>query len=236
MFLGFDPYLLGASLVGGALSLWAQHRVTSTFNRYQQVGVRSGMTGAQAAAAVCASIGATDVRIERHQGFLSDHYDPRSRTLRLSPAVHDGRSVAAIAVGAHEAGHSIQHAQGYALLGFRSGIVPLANIGSRLWMIPFFIGGLLAASSQALGLGLMYAGAGLFGLVLLFQLVTLPVEFDASRRAKLVLAEAGITRTSEETAGVAKVLDAAAMTYLAAAAASLLHLLAILASINRRRN
>ena len=225
MILGIDPIWMLITLVAGGLSLAAQARVKSTFHRFAQVGVRSGMTGAEAALAVAHAGGAHDVTIERHQGFLSDHYDPRSRTLRLSPDVYDGRSISSIAVAAHEAGHAIQHAQAYAWLGMRSALVPVVNIGSRLWTIPFMIGAFMTAGSGSAGIGLMLAGVALFGLVVLFQLVTLPVEFDASNRAKAVLASTGIVSSREEAEGVSSVLGAAALTYVAAAAGSIIQLL-----------
>ncbi len=207
----FDPLywlIVGPTML---LALWATWRVKSTFSKFQQVGVQSGMTGAQAAAAVARAGGADEITIERYQGFLSDHYDPTSRTLRLSPDVYDGRSVSSIAVAAHEAGHAIQHAKGYAWLGFRSQMVPITSIGSNLWMWVFFAGLFFRST------GLMDIGIVLFALVVVFQLVTLPVEFDASRRAKLVLASSGIVSTQEEAQGVSKVLGAAAMTYVAGA-------------------
>src|SRR5437016_14229097 len=163
----FDPlYLL---IVGPTmlLALWATWRVRSTFARFQDVGVRSGMTGAQAAAAVARAGGAEGLTIERYQGFLSDHYDPTSRTLRLSPDVYDGRSVSSIAVAAHEAGHSIQHAKGYAWLGFRSQMVPITSVVSNLWLWVFLAG--FAFKSM----GLVDLGILLFALVVVFQLVTL---------------------------------------------------------------
>lgn len=221
----FDPLYLILTLPAVAFSLWAQYRVTSTFKRFSQVGVRSGMTGAEAAAAVMRAGGVSGVAIERHQGFLSDHYDPKARALRLSPDVHDGRSVSSIAVAAHEAGHSIQDAKGYMPLVLRSKLVPITNIGSRLWFLPFLIGSILAGSRNALGPQLMALGVVMFAAVVLFQLVTLPTEFDASNRAKAVLAQAGIVSTREEAEGVSSVLGAAAMTYVAAAAASILQLI-----------
>ena len=209
----FDPLyflVVGPFLI---LAAWASWRVRSTFARFQQVGVRSGMTGAEAAAAV-ARAGGSDVTIERHQGFLSDHYDPRSRTLRLSPDVHDGRSIAAIAVAAHEAGHSIQHVKGYAWLGLRTQLVPICSIGSNLWMW-IFLAGMIFQQPMLVNLGIV-----VFALVVLFQIVTLPVEFDASNRAKVVLAQTGIVANEAEARGVASVLSAAAMTYVAAALTS----------------
>src|ERR1700741_3165219 len=210
----FDPvyfYVVGPFLL---LAMWASWRVKSTFTHFSSVGVRSGMTGAQAAAAV-ARAGNAEVSIERHQGFLSDHYDPRTKTLRLSPAVHDGRSISAVAVAAHEAGHAIQDVKRYAWLGFRSKMVPVCSFGSRAWMWIFILG-MIFQQPMLANIGIL-----LFAVVVVFQLVTLPVEFDASNRAKLVLAQSGIVVTEEEKAGVSKVLDAAAMTYVAAALTSI---------------
>jgi hypothetical protein len=206
----FDPWywiIVGPTL---ALAAWAAWRVKSTFHRYADRGVLSGMTGAQAAALV-AGRGGADVKIERVAGFLSDHYDPRTKTLRLSPDVYDGRSIAAVAVGAHEAGHAIQDVRQYAPLKLRSQLVPVANLGSNLWVYMAMFG--LIMNFQPL----LLAAIVLLGGTVLFQLVTLPVEFDASRRAKLVLAEAGVLRSEEEREGVSKVLSAAAMTYVAGA-------------------
>ncbi len=221
----FDPLYLLLTVPALIFTLWAQWRVKSTFNKYSQMGVASGMTGAEAAAAVMRAGKVTGVGIERHQGFLSDHYDPRARMLRLSPEVYDGRSVSSIAVAAHEAGHSIQDAVGYGPLILRSKLVPVTNIGSRLWFWPFMIGMLLTQMGPAIGQTLVLVGIGLFCAVVLFQIVTLPTEFDASNRAKLVLAQSGIVTTQEEAIGVTKVLNAAAMTYVAAAAASVMQLI-----------
>src|SRR5262245_934218 len=236
-----DPLYLTLTVLGLAITLWAQFRVKTTFARYQKVGVRAGMTGAEAAMAVARAGNAAGVRIERHQGFLSDHYDPRSRTLRLSPDVYDGRSVSSIAVAAHEAGHAIQHAVAYPALGFRSAMVPIASIGNTLWPLPFMLGifmasGQEAARGSATGELLMTIGIFMFAAVVLFQLVTLPVEFDASRRAKAVLAQAGIVQTADEARGVEKVLDAAAMTYVAAALAAVMQLLYLILRANQRRD
>lgn len=230
----YDPLYLILTGIGLVLTLWAQARVKMAFTRYQNVGVRTGLTGAQAAARVCRAGGAHDVTIERHQGFLSDHYDPRSRTLRLSPDVHDGRSISSIAVAAHEAGHAIQHVEEYPALALRSNLVPVANIGNRLWFLPFFIGMLLAGGGGAIGPLFMKIGIVMFAAVVLFQIVTLPVEFDASRRAKAVLAETGIVTTQEEAKGVERVLSAAAMTYVAAAAAAVLQLIYLILRTQRR--
>ena len=238
-----DPLYLTVTVVGLIFSLWAQAKVKSTFSKFSRVGVRSGLTGAQAAAQVCRAGHVEGIKIERHQGFLSDHYDPRSKTLRLSPDVYDGRSVSAVAVAAHEAGHSIQDATNYAWLGFRSKMVPMTNIGANLWFWPFMAGLFLSAGTEQLPEGapwstgkiLMAVAILLFGAVVVFQLVTLPVEIDASRRAKAVLAQTGIVQTQEEAVGVNKVLDAAAWTYVAAAAAGVLQLIWLIARFNDRR-
>ncbi|MEO0651101.1 MAG: zinc metallopeptidase [Planctomycetota bacterium] len=221
----FDPIWMLITFGGLAVSLWASHRTKSTFRKYAQVGVRSGMTGAQAAAAVCRAGGATDVTIERHQGFLSDHYDPRAKALRLSPDVYDGRSVSSIAVAAHEAGHAIQDVREYAWLGFRSKMVPVVTFGNQTWPLVFMAGAFLSYSASSIGTPLMMLGVALFGAMVVFQLITLPVEFDASNRAKAVLASTGIVATPEEAQGVEKVLGAAAMTYVAAAAVSVVQFL-----------
>lgn len=217
----FDPLYLLVMAPCLLLGMWASMRVKSTFQRYSNVTVTSRMSGAEAAAAVCRA-GNADVRIERVGGFLSDHYDPSTRTLRLSPDVYDRRSVAAIAVGAHEAGHAIQDAKGYAWLGFRSALVPATKFGSQAWIWPLMIGLFMQGS---FGNMLMFAGIGLLAVTVLFQLVTLPVEFDASNRAKAVLAESGIVVTDAEYQGVSKVLGAAAMTYVAGAVTSVVTLL-----------
>jgi len=217
-FITFDPtywFLVGPALL---LALWASIKVKTTFNAYSQVGVRNGMTGAQAAMAV-ARAGGADVTVERSQGFLSDHYDPRSKTLRLSPEVYEGRSISSIAVAAHEAGHAIQHAKGYPWLNFRSAMVPVAQIGSNVW-IWVFIAGQFMQQPALIDIGIL-----LFAATVVFQLITLPVEFDATRRAKAVLAGSGIVSSQEEAVGVNKVLGAAAMTYVAGALTSIMTLL-----------
>jgi Zn-dependent membrane protease YugP len=235
-YLFFDPLYLLLTVPALIFSIWAQFRVKSTFKRFSQVGVRSGMTGAEAAAAVMRAGGVSGVAIERHQGFLSDHYDPKARALRLSPEVHDGRSVSSIAVAAHEAGHSIQDAVGYGPLILRSKLVPIANIGSRLWILPFLVGSIMAGSQDVLGPQLMALGVVMFAAVVLFQLVTLPTEFDASNRAKVVLAQSGIVSTREEADGVNQVLGAAAMTYVAAAAASIMQLIYLILRMRGSRD
>jgi Zn-dependent membrane protease YugP len=225
----FDPYYF--LVVGPALLLaaWASWRVRSAFSHFSRVGVRTGLTGAEAAARV-ARLGGAEISIERVQGFLSDHYDPRTRTLRLSPQVYDGRSVSAIAVAAHEAGHAIQHATRYSFLQMRSTLVPVTMIGSNLWLWVFFLGMIMQFEP------LMLVGIVLLALVVLFQLVTLPVEFDASSRAKAVLASSGIVSTPEEARGVEKVLSAAALTYVAGALTAVVTLLYYLSIFLGARN
>ncbi len=218
MFMYFDPlYLL---LIGPTmlLALWAQFRVKSAFTRWSRQPNRAGMTGAEAARTMLRAAG-LDLRIERVGGMLTDHYDPRQRVLRLSPDVHDGRSVAALGVACHEAGHALQHAERYAPLQLRSAIVPMAGIGSWLsW--PLIVIGMLLHSMQLTAIGIVA-----FSLVVLFQIVTLPVEFDASARAKRQLDALGILRDPTEARGVAETLNAAALTYVAATITAIMTLL-----------
>ena len=220
----FDPlYLI---LVGPTilLALWAQFRVKSTFHRWSQVATRSGMRGCDVAQMLLHAAGLDAVKVERVGGFLSDHYDPRTRTLRLSEATHDSRSVAAIGVAAHETGHALQHAENYAPLTFRSAIVPFVSIGSHL--LPFLI--LIGIFSGVFVRGhvgtVAYAIIAVLIGIVVFSLVTLPVEFDASKRALAVLANGGVLREDELT-GARAVLNAAALTYVAAAASAIMELL-----------
>lgn len=214
----FDPLWFLVSIPGLALSLWAQFRVKSTFHRYAQVPARSGMSGAEAARELIRRRGVQGVRIEETAGTLSDHYDPFQRVLRLSQDVYHGRSLAALGVAAHEAGHAIQHAHAYGPLKLRSLLVKPANLGSNLGVILAGVGLALQASSLTL------VGIVLFSAAVLFTLVTLPVEFDASRRAVVALRELGIV-TQHESGGAKAVLDAAALTYVAAALTAVLQLL-----------
>jgi Zn-dependent membrane protease YugP len=236
MFLTLDPLYWAMTAPALLFSLWAQYKVKSTFHRYANVGVQSGMTGAEAAEAVMRAGGVSGVSVQRHQGFLTDHYDPRKRQLRLSPDVHDGRSISSIAVAAHEAGHAIQDAQGYTPLVLRSKLVPVTNIGSTLWWLPFVAGLAMAQAGRAMGQTLMTVGILMFAAVVLFQLVTLPTEFNASNRARAVLASSGIVSTPAEAQGVSQVLGAAAMTYVAAAVASIMQLLYLILQANRSRD
>ena len=214
----FDPmYLLIVVLPGLLISGVASMRVRAAFNRYSQVRSRRGYTGAKAAQILLDEAGIRDVSIVRAHGFLSDHYNPTSKQLALSEAVYSSSSVAAIGVATHEAGHAIQHARHYAPLWARSALVPIAGIGSQLGYLTMFVG--LAISKYV-----VLAGVIIFAGVLLFQLVTLPVEFDASARAKRLVVEAGIV-DRDEREGIDRVLNAAAMTYVAAVVSTLLTML-----------
>jgi uncharacterized protein len=214
----FDPLYFLFVLPGLALSMWASFRVKRTFNKYSQVRSARGITGAQAAAELLRGAGITDVRIVRSHGMLSDHYNPLTKTLALSEPVFDSSSVAAIGVATHEAGHAIQHARNYAPLWVRSMLVPTANVGSSIGYFVMLAGLVMASTNMVL------VGAVLFSAVLLFQVVTLPVEFNASSRAKALVVQHGII-SAQERAGVDKVLNAAALTYVAAAVSTLLTLL-----------
>jgi Zn-dependent membrane protease YugP len=210
----FDPRWLLFALPGLLLGLWAQARVRGAFNRYQKVRTLRGLTGAQVARALLDEQGLSHVTIEETKGRLSDHYDPRSQVLRLSPDVYRSQSVAAAGIAAHELGHALQDSRGYAPLKLRSAIVPATQFGSMLapWL---FIAGLLLNITA-----LAWVGVILFGIAVVFTLVTLPVEFDASRRAKQLLTSSGVI-VGDEMEGVNKVLDAAALTYVAAAVSSI---------------
>lgn len=214
----FDPMYLLFILPGLALSMWASFRTKSAFEKYSRVPSARGLTGAQAAQILLDRAGLHDVSITRSHGFLSDHYNPMNKSLNLSEAVYGSNSVAAIGVAKHEAGHAIQHAQKYAPLWLRSTLVPTASIGSSIGYL-VMIGGLFLGMTN-----LVLVGAVLFSMVLLFQIVTLPVEFDASNRAKQLVVEYGIVSPSERQ-GVDRVLNAAALTYVAAAVSTLLTLL-----------
>ena len=214
----FDPLYLLFAIPGLIVAGLASFYVKSTFSEYSRFRASSGMTGAQAAAQMLHSAGIYDVNIERVDGFLSDHYDPSSRTLRLSPGVYDSDSLSAIGVACHEAGHALQDAANYGPLGLRSALVPVTNISSWLSYIVIFAGFIFQSG------GLVMLGAILFSAVVLFSIVTLPVEWDASSRAKQLMVTAGIVSAPErDSAG--KVLNAAFLTYVAAVLSSLLTLL-----------
>ncbi len=220
----FDPLYLVVIAVGGGLSLLASVMVKGTFAKYSQIATRSGLTGAQIAKNILRDNNIHDVTVEPIAGSLSDHYDPRTKTLRLSEPVYGSPSMAAFGVAAHEVGHAIQHAQGYAPLKFRSAWVPVANLGSGISIFVLIAAAVLGGAATPQGRIVSIIGVLLFGTVTLFTLVTLPVEFDASRRALVTLAE-GRYATDEELQGARKVLNAAALTYVAAFISSLLVLL-----------
>lgn len=225
----FDPtYIL--VLIGAVLSIIASARVNSTFNKYARVRSMSGMTGAQTAEAILRSRGIYDVQVEHIRGNLTDHYDPSKKVVRLSDSVYNATSVAAIGVAAHECGHVMQHNESYAPLKVRTMLVPAANIGSQLGIPIILLGVLFGSSSLLINIGIW-----VFSLAVLFQIVTLPVEFDASRRALVCIEQYGIV-TREEQAKSAKVLRAAALTYVAAAAASVLQLLRLILLFGNRRD
>lgn len=228
----FDPtYFL--VLIGVVICLLAQAKVKGTFNKFSRVRNVRGMTGAEAARQVLKNAGIYDVRVEHVSGNLTDHYDPRTKVLRLSDSVYGQTSVAAVGVAAHECGHAIQHARGYAPLKMRSALVPIANFGSTIAWPLILIGLLFGRGSSSLFINL---GILAFSAAVLFQLITLPVEFNASNRAIRVLADTGMMQ-GEEIKGAKKVLSAAALTYVAGAASSILQLLRIiLLTGGRRRN
>ena len=224
MFGSFGPYLL-FMLPPLLLGMWAQARVRRNFSKYAQVGTASGMSGAQVARQMLDAEGLYDVKVERVPGQLTDHYDPRGKVLRLSEATHDSRSVAAAGIAAHEMGHALQDAQNYSPLVLRSALVPAVNFGSQ-WGTYMFMGGflLLAFLGTQLGFYVAVAGLILYIVVAFFAIVTLPVEFDASRRAKALLVDHGILY-KDELDGVNAVLNAAALTYVAAAIQAVMQVL-----------
>ncbi len=215
-------------------SLWASGRVNRVFRKYSDVYSRSGVTGFDAARRVLDANGLYDVRIERVAGNLTDHFDPKARVIRLSDGVYSSSSVAAIGVASHEAGHAIQHAVGYKPIRLRTAIVPITNFGSKLSIPLILVGLLLSSFGQAFAV-LAYLGVACFSLCVIFQLVTLPTEFDASRRALRAITDTGLLADDEVT-GSRKVLSAAAMTYVAALAVAFAQLLRLLALVNRSNN
>lgn len=212
------------------LSMWAQFRVSSTFSRFSKVRASSGMTATQMAEQLLHAEGVYDVSVERTRGNLTDHYDPKNMVLRLSDSTANSTSVAALGVAAHEAGHVLQHRDGYAPLMLRTAAVPVVNIGSNLsW--PLFLVGVIFSWEP-----LLYAGIALFALAVLFALITLPVEFNASKRALAALETNGYLQPGEEMRGAKKVLSAAAMTYVASAFMAIMQLLRLLAIAGSRRD
>lgn len=224
-----DYYYIILVIPAMLISLWAQFKVKSTYKKYSGVSNAKNITGAYAAQAVLTHYGITDVRIERVAGTLSDHYDPRSKVIRLSEGVYSSNSIAAIGIACHEAGHAAQHAQNYVPIKVRNSLIPICNIGSTLG-VPLAIFGYILGFEPLISIGLL-----LYAAITVFQLVTLPVEFNASRRALRVIDETNLLY-DDESGGAKKVLTAAAMTYVAAMLVSLANLLRLILRFNRRRN
>ena len=234
---GFDWTYLIIVLPCMILSMWASSSVNSTFNKYSKINSMRHLTGAEAAQRVLSANGVRGVRIERVSGNLTDPFDPKTNVIRLSDSVHSSTSVAAIGVACHEAGHAVQYAQDYGPIKLRAAIIPATNIGSKLAM-PLILAGILFSFLGNLSYGLVYLGIACFSLSLVFQIVTLPVEFNASRRAIETIESSGIL-TEEEQRGAKKTLKAAAMTYVAATAvalAKLVRLILLFGGRNRRRD
>lgn len=230
MFWGIDWYYIALVVPALILAVWAQSRVSSTFNRYSQVRGARGYTGRDAARAILDQNGLQNVPVEHVQGNLTDHYDPRTNAVYLSDSVYNSTSVAAVGIAAHEVGHAVQHATGYFPIRLRMAIIPITNIGSKL-SVPVLLIGLLFGSGWLIDLGIV-----LYALMAVFQLITLPVEFNASRRALATL-EGSAMLEGGEMQGARKVLSAAALTYVAALIGSLASLLRLfLLYGNRRRD
>ena len=225
---GFD-YTYVLVLIGAVLCMWASYRVNSVYNKYSHIRSASGMTGAEVAQRILDRNGVRDVRVEHVSGNLTDHYDPRTQTVNLSDAVYGSTSVAALGVAAHDCGHVMQHESGYMPLKIRTALVPAANLGSQIGLPLVIIGLIFGLSNSFIAIGIW-----IFALAVLFQIVTLPVEFNASHRALAMLEEYGILGTDEVEAS-RKVLGAAAMTYVAAAASAVLQLLRLI-MLGRRRD
>ncbi len=224
----FDYYYLILVVPALLLAIWAQVQVKTTYRKYSRVPNSRGMTGAYAAQAVLNFYGITDVRIERVSGNLTDHYDPRSKVIRLSDGVYNSSTVAAIGIACHEAGHAAQHAENYAPIKIRNAIIPVCNIGSTIGIPLALIGWIFSFSI------LIYVGLGLYAAVFIFQVATLPIEFNASRRAIKVIDETQLLR-DDEIGGAKKVLAAAAMTYVASMMVSLANLLRLLLRFSNNR-
>ena len=230
---GFDWTYLVLVLPCILLSLWASSNVNSTFKKYSKQYSSRRLTGAEAAQRVLSANGVRGVRIERVSGNLTDHYDPKTNVIRLSDSVYSDTSTAAIGVACHEAGHAVQYAESYAPIKIRAAIIPLTNFGSRIAM-PLILAGILMTFLGSFSDTLVYLGIGAFAMSLVFQIVTLPVEFNASRRAMAAIENSNLL-TAEEQRGARKTLNAAAMTYVAATAVALAQLLRLMALFGGRR-
>ncbi|MFN0012673.1 MAG: zinc metallopeptidase [Phycisphaerales bacterium] len=231
----FDPLyfiLVGPAMI---LGIWAQWRVKSAFHRGAEITARSNITGAETAQMILDAHGYKDVRLEMAEGVLSDHYDPRAKVVRLSHDVYHGHSLSALGIAAHEVGHVIQDKTRYAPLAIRNGIVPLASIGGNFSMLVFIIGLSLSAAGMVFGQWMVMGAIALFTLFVAFQLINLPVEFDASNRAKKWLATSGLV-SADEAPVVRSVLNAAAWTYVAATLSAVLTLVYLLIRANQSRD
>lgn len=227
--MGIDPMFI-LIMVAFGIAMWAQANVQSNFERFSRVQSGAQITGLQVARRILDNNGLHDVKIERaRQGALSDHYDPRTKTVRLSDPIYSGSSISSLAVAAHEVGHAIQHDRGYVMLRFRTALLPVANLGSRMAPIFLISGFIFSGLYSLVGIGI-----GLFAAAVLFQLVTLPVEFNASTRAKNELVSMGMVMRNEE-AGISKVLNAAALTYVASTLIAVLQLLRLVMIFGGRR-
>ena len=228
LYMPFVPLYLFLTLPAMIFAMWAQHRVTSSFKKYSQQRTRNGITGAEAAREVLQHCGVHNVQVERVKGNLTDHFDPRTNVIHLSDSVYDSPSVAAAGIAAHEAGHAVQCVKAYTPMKLRAAIIPVTNIGSKL-SIPLVILGMILEMTGLINIGIL-----LFGVVVVFQLVTLPVEWNASRRAVTVLGESGVLH-KDEIPATKKVLSAAALTYVGALAVSLAQLIRLISMSQRRR-
>ena len=232
--MSFESYIYIATLFAMILAIYAQVKVSTTFNRYSRTATATNRTADEVARMILDNNGLTNVRIERVRGSLSDHYDPRSNVLRLSDSVYGNRSAAAVGVAAHEAGHAIQHATGYAPVVLRSKMVPITQFASKFTWIVIMLGILFMSLGSMLGYYALHVGIALFAITTLFQLVTLPCEFDASKRALSEMDRTGLYSRGE-LAISKKVLSAAALTYVASLLVSALQLLRLLNMVSRRR-
>ena len=230
---GYDSTGLLPVLICALFALWASHNVNSTFKKYAKQLSSRHITGAQAAQRVLSANGVYGVKIIRISGNLTDHFDPQQNVIQLSDSVYDSTSTAAIGVACHEAGHAVQYAQSYAPIKLRAAVIPLTNFGTKIaW--PLMLLGILLSGLSYVFYNLVYVGIGCFALSLVFQLITLPVEFNASRRAMTAIREGNLL-TEQELAGARKTLTAAALTYVAAVATSLVQILRLIAIANRRK-